>query len=165
MAGGGNYRNRRRRFGISVKIFRRAAWRISIDGFARRKSFIHLRRRGCGRFYSNIVKARIPEDETELTLSKQVAEKKIDIPANVKIIEFESPSLSAFWGRTIKMQISVVLPPDYDKSKTQKYPTFYWIHGFNGNHLSFLEGVPNLQNLFHILKNSFGWMQNLTADF
>ena len=45
--------------------------------------------------------------------------------------------LSAFWGRPIKMQASVVLPPSYDKSKLQKYPTVYSIHGYGGDHLKF----------------------------
>jgi hypothetical protein len=99
---------------------------------------------GAGDLYSGIVKVRMPDDETGLTLSKRVPEKNIDIPANVKVVEFESPLLSAFWGRPVEMQASVVLPPGYDESKTRKYPTFYSVHGYTGNHLSALPGVPNL---------------------
>lgn len=99
---------------------------------------------GAGDFYSNIVKVSMPSAETELTLSKQIPERNVNIPANVKVIEFESPMLSAFWGRPIKMQASVVLPPSYDKSKAEKYPTVYNIHGYGGTHLSPLRGVPDL---------------------
>ncbi|MEP6902670.1 MAG: alpha/beta hydrolase-fold protein [Actinomycetota bacterium] len=99
---------------------------------------------GAGDLYSNVVKVSMPSAETELTLTKQVPERKYEIPANAKVIEFESPLLSAFWGRPIKMQASVVLPPSYDKSKTAKYPTVYNIHGYGGNHLGPLRGAADL---------------------
>ncbi len=100
---------------------------------------------GAGDFYSSVVKVSMPNTETELTLSKVVPERKYDIPANAKVIEFESPLLSEFWGRPIKMQASVVLPPSYDKSKSAKYPTVYNIHGYGGNHLGPLRGAAELE--------------------
>jgi enterochelin esterase-like enzyme len=99
---------------------------------------------GAGDLYSKVVKVSMPAAETELTLSQIAPERKIDIPANAKVIEFESPLLSAFWGRPVKMQASVVLPPSYDASKTQKYPTVYNIHGYGGTHLGPLRGVPDM---------------------
>lgn len=102
---------------------------------------------GAGDICSAVVKMKMPEDETELTLSRIVPEKKIEIPEGAKIVEFESPSLSAFWGRPIKIEASVTLPPNYDKSKTQKYPTVYVIHGYGGSHLKQLGGTPYLRKL------------------
>jgi len=99
---------------------------------------------GTGDIYSPVVKVAMPAAETELTLSKVVPEKKFDIPASVKVIEFESTMLSAFWGRPVKMQASVMLPPNYDKNKAEKYPTVYAIHGYGGNHLKSLRSVPGL---------------------
>lgn len=99
---------------------------------------------GAGDVYSPVVKVSMPAAATELTLSKIVPERKYDIPANAKVIEFESPMLSAFWGRPIKMQASVVVPPGYEKNKSQKYPTVYAIHGYGGNNLKNLRAVPNL---------------------
>ena len=90
---------------------------------------------GAGDVYSEIVKKKMPDDETELTLSKILPERKINPIKNLRVVEFESPMLSAFWGRPIKMQASVLLPPGYDKSKTRKYATAYNIHGYGGNHL------------------------------
>ena len=107
-------------------------------------SYTYFDRPGEGDMYSNIVKASIPIAETTLTLSKVIPEQKVTIPANVRVVEFESPMLSAFWGRPIKMQASVVLPPTYDKSGTQKYPVVYSIHGYGGDHLSSLGGVPTM---------------------
>ena len=99
---------------------------------------------GAGDIYSSVVKAKMPSAETVLTLSKQIAPRVVPVPDNVKIIEFESPMLSAFWGRPVKMQASVVLPPGYGKQTTEKYPTVYMIHGYGGNHLSALRGVPDM---------------------
>ena len=96
-----------------------------------------------GDLVSNVIKAKMPDDETDLTLSKIIPEKQISILENVKIIEFTSPMLSAFWGRPIKMQASVILPPGYDKSKKQKYPTVYEIHGFGANHLTDFPDIPD----------------------
>jgi S-formylglutathione hydrolase FrmB len=101
---------------------------------------------GANDLYSSVVKISLPliNSPPELILSKKVPERKIEVPANVKIIEFESPALSAFWGRPITMQASVVLPPSYDKLNRQKYPTVYNVHGYGGNHLRPLRGVPDL---------------------
>jgi S-formylglutathione hydrolase FrmB len=100
---------------------------------------------GAGDIYSNVVKVSMPSAaETEITLSKILPERNVTIPANAKVVEFESPMLAAFWGRPIKMQASVVLPPSYDKEKSQKYPTVYAIHGYGGNHLNPLRGVPEM---------------------
>jgi S-formylglutathione hydrolase FrmB len=53
---------------------------------------------------------------------------------NVKLAEFQSPLLTAFWGRPIKMRAGIVLPPSFSKNPKQTYPTVFHIHGFGGNH-------------------------------
>ncbi len=50
-----------------------------------------------------------------------------------QLIDFVSPSLSAFWGRPIHMLGRVLLPPGYDASSDKRYPTVYFTHGFGGN--------------------------------
>lgn len=97
-----------------------------------------------GDLLSAVIKAEMPDDETDLTLSKVIPEKEIEIPANARLIEFESPMLSAFWGRPVKMQASVVLPPSYDTAKKQKYPTVYGVSGYGGSHLGALRGAANV---------------------
>ncbi len=122
---------------------------------------------GAGDFYSEVVKKKMPDDETVLTLSKIVPEMKMNPVKNMQVVEFESPMLSAFWGRPIKMQANVLLPPSYDKSKTQKYPTVYNVHGYGGNHLKvggaanvFKEMEdgkrPEMINVYLNANNSFG---------
>ena len=100
---------------------------------------------GAGDIYSELSTVNMPSGETTLTLSKVVPERKLPPESdNIKIIEFESPMLSAFWGRPIKMEASVILPPSYATSKLQRYPTVYSIHGYGGDHLSSLRGVPDM---------------------
>lgn len=97
---------------------------------------------GPGDLYSVVVKAAMPAAETSITLSGVVAEPKITVPPNARLVEFESPMLSAFWGRPIKMKASVILPPSYDKTKGT-YPTVYNVSGYGGTHLGALRGAAN----------------------
>jgi S-formylglutathione hydrolase FrmB len=70
----------------------------------------------------------------KLTLTKQIPERRLSDTDSIKLVSFESPSLTKFWGRPINMRAGVVLPPSYLKSKTQRYPTIYVVHGYGGNH-------------------------------
>lgn len=96
---------------------------------------------GEGDIYSVVVKSAMPAAETALTLSKVVPDRQITVPPNARLIEFESPMLSAFWGRPIKMQATVILPPSYDKEKTRRYPTVYNVSGYGGTHYNALRGA------------------------
>jgi enterochelin esterase-like enzyme len=53
---------------------------------------------------------------------------------NVKLVEFQSPMLSKFWGRAITMRAGVVLPPSYGKNLKKTYAGVYHVHGFGGDH-------------------------------
>lgn len=99
---------------------------------------------GAGDLRSEVVKVSLPSEEVELTLSMLALTRRPEVPENVRLVEFESPMLSKFWGRPVKMEASVVLPPGYDQSKPQKYPTVYSIHGYGGDHLKPLRGAPDL---------------------
>jgi enterochelin esterase-like enzyme len=46
--------------------------------------------------------------------------------------EFVSNLLSRFWGRPMSIRAWVILPPGYDTSPNERYPTVYWTHGFGG---------------------------------
>jgi S-formylglutathione hydrolase FrmB len=95
---------------------------------------------GSGDVLSPVVKASMPSAETSLSLSKIIPTPKIEVPHNARLVEFVSPMLSAFWGRPIKMEATVILPPSYDKT-TQKYPTVYNVSGYGGTHLNALRGA------------------------
>jgi hypothetical protein len=53
-------------------------------------------------------------------------------PGIAQFEELASPSLSAFWGRPVKIGAWVILPPGYSEHSGDKYPTAYWTHGFGG---------------------------------
>lgn len=95
---------------------------------------------GSGDIYSKVVKMTLPTSGAELTLYKAIPERKPTVPANVRLVEFESPMLSAFWGRPVKMKASAILPPSYDKGQ-QKYPTVFNVSGYGGSHLNPLRGA------------------------
>lgn len=98
-----------------------------------------------GDIYSSVEKITIPAASVSLTLSSVVPERKTDIPANVKLIEFESPMLSKFWGRPIQMKAAVVLPPSYETKKNEKFPTVYSITGYGGTRFSSLRSAASME--------------------
>src|SRR5262249_14040728 len=51
---------------------------------------------------------------------------------NVRLADFRSPLLSAFWGRPITMRAGVVLPPN--GAPGRRYPTVYHVHGYGGDY-------------------------------
>ena len=53
--------------------------------------------------------------------------------AHQRDIDFASPALTAFWGRSIHMRGRVLLPPAYDAKAKVTYPTVYYTQGFGGN--------------------------------
>lgn len=56
-----------------------------------------------------------------------------DARSNTTRIDFESPSLSAFWGRPTLIGGWLLLPPGYAAHPKQRYPVVYETHGFGGN--------------------------------
>jgi hypothetical protein len=71
----------------------------------------------------------------ELTLIRSTpATFKSASDENIKLVEFQSPMLTKFWGRAIMMRAGVVLPPGYGKGSKKAYAGIYHVHGFGGNH-------------------------------
>jgi hypothetical protein len=68
----------------------------------------------------------------ELRLAERVTTRAVTLPGGAERLEFNSPALSAFWGRPVAMKGMVVLPPGYASSR-ERYPTVYWTHGFGAN--------------------------------
>ncbi len=66
------------------------------------------------------------------TPSAQVTPPATEADANIKPIDFVSPSLSEFWGKPIHIRGYVLLPPDYESSR-EKHPTVYRTEGFGAS--------------------------------
>lgn len=97
--------------------------------------------RGAGDLFSEVVFfEKIDPANTEpvaLTLTKRQPPR----PAppehpSIKLVEYESPAMTAFWGRPILVRAGVVLPPQYDRDPQQRFPALYRIHGFGGDHMA-----------------------------
>ena len=82
--------------------------------------------------------------EPELSLERRIVEEPEHAAAFAKLKEaatsdvaqyeeVESPILTRFWGRAIKIKAWVILPPGYAAHPGEKYPTAYWTHGFGGD--------------------------------
>lgn len=77
-----------------------------------------------------------------LTLTQRVSEELPRLPPRTEIVEFVSPSLSAFWKKPIRMRAAVVLPPDYQETGATKrqYPSVFLLHGFSTSNTYLIEG-------------------------
>ncbi len=69
----------------------------------------------------------------ELTLSTKFTPATVGLPPHSELLDFVSPSLSAFWGRAIHMRGVVVLPPGYSPQSKETWPTVYWTQGFTAD--------------------------------
>jgi enterochelin esterase-like enzyme len=94
-----------------------------------------------GDLYSSVVKVQgLSPAQTapvDLTIDQRAeARFKTADTESTRLAELESPVLSKFWGRPIKMQAGVVLPPSFSKGSRKTYPAVYHVHGFGGDHTS-----------------------------
>ena len=64
--------------------------------------------------------------------------------ASVKPFTFQSPLLSAFWGRPISLRAAVVLPPDFDADPQKRFAAVYHVHGFGGDWSEAWDAAPGL---------------------
>lgn len=96
---------------------------------------------GTGDLYSAVAVVRnlnpSSSQPIELMLTKRVPDRPYkDYSDFIKLVQFESPSLTAFWGRPIKVEAVVVLPPSYLKPGAGRFPTVYVVHGYGSSHLN-----------------------------
>jgi enterochelin esterase-like enzyme len=85
----------------------------------------------------------------QVTVTEIIPDQPITAPEGTELIDFVSPSLSAFWGRPIHLRGVVVLPPGYDPQKPERYPTVYMTHGY-GADLHTLAGPYANRTLSHM---------------
>jgi enterochelin esterase-like enzyme len=60
------------------------------------------------------------------------------------LVDFTSPSLSAFWGRSTSMRGWVLTPPGYDAKAATRYPTVYYTQGFGGSNDRVISTLANV---------------------
>lgn len=79
----------------------------------------------------------------DLELTRVHKDRQVNEPEGIKLVKFQSPLLSAFWGRPIVMRAGIVLPKSYGGGKS--YPTVYNVHGFGGDYRGAFFRGPSLQ--------------------
>ena len=117
--------------------------------------------RGVGDLVSEVVKIHLPSASIPtLTLVKALPPGdpwtvSASAPASLReamaaarqhatLVDFTSPSLSAFWGRPIHMRGWVLTPPGYDAKVDKRYPVVYYTQGFGGNNDRVLGSLSNV---------------------
>jgi S-formylglutathione hydrolase FrmB len=70
----------------------------------------------------------------DLRLDKVYAERKFTETDRIKLVDIESPLLTAFHGRPVRMRAGVVLSKSWAANTDRKYPVVYEIPGFGGTH-------------------------------
>jgi pimeloyl-ACP methyl ester carboxylesterase len=80
----------------------------------------------------------------DLRLTERIDENPRPLPEGQVLLDFESLSLSTFWGRSVHMRGALVTPPGYASTK-QRYPVAYLTHGFGATRAQMLDFVGLLQ--------------------
>lgn len=133
----------------------------------RKHTFTYYQQPIGGDLMSLVQKVTMPQADVSLILSKAMPIVTPQAHPNRKIIDFESPMLSAFWGRPVKMQASVVLPPKYFESTTTRYPTVYIIHGYGGGYIPPVTAVDQsmgqmqkgeIPEMIYVFLNAHTWL-------
>ncbi|MFK7924143.1 MAG: alpha/beta hydrolase-fold protein [Bacteroidia bacterium] len=86
-----------------------------------------------GNIYSEKRKIDLNQDQAiKLSLKNIVAPRKLADHELVKLVDFKSDALSNWWGKEMRLKASVLLPSDYDASKS--YPIRYNVAGYGGRY-------------------------------
>lgn len=101
-----------------------------------------------GDLYGPVVQLDVDPANTEpveLHLTKITpAPGKLEDTDQIKFVEFQSPLLTAFWGRPILMHAGIVLPPSFVTDSKREYPAIYNVHGFGGDYRGAWRAGPGL---------------------
>ena len=109
----------------------------NMQAFARRSLDHPVPGQGAGDLYSEAVRGsfNVASPETPAFLLNRVVEAKpFKESDQIKLVEFESKSLSRFHKRRGTMRAAVVLPKGWTDDAKVRHPVLYWIPGFSGSH-------------------------------
>lgn len=122
-----------------------------------------------GNLYTEKQKVVLDQPKTlKLTIDQRIAERQLVDHPLLKEVTFESDTLSSWWDKRMTLKAAVLLPHNYDKSKT--YPIRYNVAGYGGrytrvnrlvNNTEFMEWwdseeSPQLINVFLDGEGPFG---------
>src|SRR5439155_5547633 len=70
----------------------------------------------------------------KLVIDHLYPQRKFEESERVKLLDIESPLLSKFHGKPVRLSAGVILPKSFAKEPVKRYPIIYEIPGFGGNH-------------------------------
>jgi S-formylglutathione hydrolase FrmB len=92
-----------------------------------------------GNVYSKAIQMELDPNAAgliKLKLDQVYRERAFKETDSVKLVDIESPMLTKFHGKPMRMRAGVVLPPSFGKEPERKYPFVYEVTGFGGNHFA-----------------------------
>jgi hypothetical protein len=104
-----------------------------------------------GNAYSSKAVIDIAKVPVRLTIDNLVTKKPFVETEIHKEVSIPSNLLSEFYGRPIKMEAAVILPPSYDQNPDRLYPVVYTFPGYGGQHDHIAQGEWN-QNRYGMNK-------------
>ncbi len=114
------------------------AGKYAIQAVVRLNRDTHRIGDGAGNLFGPVVRAALDPTKggmVALTVDHVVPSRKFPETDRIKLVEIDSPMLSAFFHRPIKHRAAVILPrPVNFGDGTRKVPTLYIIPGFGGDH-------------------------------
>lgn len=97
-----------------------------------------------GNLYSEPVKVNTQESQkVELTFSKTIPQRELEDHELVKFFEMQSQVLSKWWGKSMGIKASVLLPSGYDSNPDKRYPVRYNVAGYGGRYTRINSLVKN----------------------
>ncbi|HJZ59322.1 MAG TPA: alpha/beta hydrolase-fold protein, partial [Gemmataceae bacterium] len=92
-----------------------------------------------GNIYSKAAELELDPKTTgtvELKLDQVYKEREFKETDTLKLVDIESPLLTKFHGKPMRMRAGVVLPPSFATEPDRTYPVVYEVTGFGGNHFA-----------------------------
>lgn len=88
-----------------------------------------------GNLYSEVVELKLRDDDKlTLTLSEIIAPREKVVHPLLREHSFKSDSLSAWWGKEMSVEFSVLLPRSFASNPNKKYPIIYEVGGYGSRH-------------------------------
>ena len=104
-----------------------------------------------GNAFSSKAVIDIANEPVRITIDNLVTKKPFAETEIHKEVSIPSNLLSEFYGRPIKMDAAVILPPSYDQNPDRLYPVVYTFPGYGGLHDHIAQGEWN-QNRYGMNK-------------
>jgi S-formylglutathione hydrolase FrmB len=99
-----------------------------------------------GNLYSLSHSVKIGGDQTLLIqIADEIPPRKLIDHRFVRMVEIQSDTLTAWWGKPISLKASLLLPGGYFDNPEKRYPVRYNVAGYGGrfNRVNLLVGVQN----------------------